>query len=137
MLVFMHLDIYIDGGTLGRNPSSEGVYWSVVGTSDGGMNDFAISRRTSKLYTTNNEAEYCALIDALYEIGVRGPLTATIHCDSRMVVEQINGRWKVKNDRLKALHHFATSAVAGLKLNGTEVHIVWVPRAENVERLGH
>lgn len=133
----MHLDIYIDGGTLGANPSAEGVYWSLVGTTYDGVGDFLISRRESRSYRTNNEAEYCALIDALTEVYERNPVTAIIHCDSRMVVEQTNGRWKVKNARLQKLYDTAMNWLDNVRSTGTEVAIVWVPREENVERLGH
>jgi ribonuclease HI len=133
----MHIEIYVDGGTILGNPSTEGVYWSVVGTTDDGVGDFLISRRSSRAYRTNNEAEYLAVIDALTEVYEREPLTATIHCDSRMVVQQMNGVWKVKNARIAVLYALASSWLDNLRDRGTEVHIVWVPREENVERLGH
>lgn len=53
---------------------------------------------------TNNEAEYRALIRGLKEIINLKILSVDIYADSELVVKQINGKYKVKNERMLALH---------------------------------
>ena len=50
---------------------------------------------------TNNEAEYTALIHGLKSLLNLSVLNVTIYSDSELVVKQINGEYKVKNDRMK------------------------------------
>ena len=53
---------------------------------------------------TNNEAEYTALIHGLKSLLNLSVLNVTIYSDSELVVKQINGEYKVKNDRMKKLY---------------------------------
>ena len=53
---------------------------------------------------TNNEAEYKALIRGLKELINLKLLSADIYADSELVVKQINGIYKVKNERMQLLH---------------------------------
>lgn len=77
--------------------------------------------------TTNNVAEYNGMI-----AGVRRALEiapdASLHIrlDSKLVVEQMSGRWKIKNAVLADL-----AAEARSILSGTPVSFEWIPRAEN------
>jgi ribonuclease HI len=52
---------------------------------------------------TNNEAEYEALIEGLKAVSEWKPDRLEIFLDSKLVVEQVNGRWKVKEARLQPL----------------------------------
>lgn len=54
--------------------------------------------------TTNNEAEYHALIDGLKAIRDWRPDRLVVFLDSKLVVEQVNGRYRVKSQELKPLH---------------------------------
>jgi probable phosphoglycerate mutase len=91
--------------------------------------------------TTNNEAEYLSLINGLKAIlrkaerEARDPrgISVTILSDSKLVVEQVSGRWKVKHDGLKPLH---AEAVQLLRRFGNW-RLEWQPRAESVRLLGH
>ncbi|HEY4224653.1 MAG TPA: reverse transcriptase-like protein [Pseudolysinimonas sp.] len=77
--------------------------------------------------TTNNVAEYNGMM-----AGVRRALEidpqAVLHVrlDSKLVVEQMSGRWKIKNAALADLAAEARSILAG-----TPVSFEWIPRAEN------
>jgi len=76
---------------------------------------------------TNNVAEYTGLIE-----GVRRALTidpdAELHVrlDSKLVVEQMSGRWKIKHPDMAEL-----AAVARELLTGTPVRFEWIPREQN------
>jgi ribonuclease HI len=52
---------------------------------------------------TNNEAEYRALLLALGEAERRGATEVTIFSDSLLLVEQVNGRFRIKAENLKPL----------------------------------
>ncbi|NYD66072.1 reverse transcriptase-like protein [Agromyces atrinae] len=76
---------------------------------------------------TNNVAEYTGMLE-----GVRRALTidpnAEIHVrmDSKLVVEQMAGRWKIKHPDMQKLAVEARSLIAG-----RPVTFEWIPRAEN------
>jgi ribonuclease HI len=72
---------------------------------------------------TNNEAEYSALIRGIDELLNLNILHAEIYADSELIVKQINGEYKVKNERMLKLHSKATSLLK--QLNSWSVnHIV-------------
>ncbi len=85
---------------------------------------------------TNNEAEYRAIIKAL-QILLQSKWFAQnniadkmVICrlDSQLVVEQINGNYKVKQDHLKEFMVKIRSMIEQMHLNITFVHI---PREQN------
>lgn len=53
---------------------------------------------------TNNEAEYLALIKGIDLCLENNISNISIFADSELVVKQINGDYKVKNERMAALH---------------------------------
>ena len=61
---------------------------------------------------TNNEAEYSALIKGLEESLRLNISNIEIFADSELVVKQINGEYKVKNERMQRLHHKATGLLS-------------------------
>jgi ribonuclease HI len=122
--------MYCDGGMIGtRNPSTEGVHWS-VGWDDG--HGFHIRRGRSTDYSTNNEAEWLALTDAI-RLCSGVPFPVVIHSDSEVIVRQFNGIYRCKNPRLQPLMAEALE----LAREVPDLQVVWVPRAEIVPRLGH
>jgi ribonuclease HI len=76
---------------------------------------------------TNNEAEYNALIDGLKAVSEWKPDRLEIYLDSKLVVEQVNGRWKVKEARLQSLQTKAKELLAAFP----EVEIKHVERVRN------
>jgi ribonuclease HI len=53
---------------------------------------------------TNNEAEYQALIDGLKAVAEWNPDRLEIYLDSKLVVEQVNGTYRVKKHELQSLY---------------------------------
>ena len=76
---------------------------------------------------TNNEAEYHALIEGLKAVSEWKPDRLEIYLDSKLVVEQMNGRWKVKEARMQALQSKAKDLLASFP----EVEIKHVERERN------
>jgi ribonuclease HI len=89
---------------------------------------------------TNNQAEYRSLLAGLAAVieQLGGPGGARSHhievrSDSQLVVEQLNGRWKVRNAELKPLHAEALTRLKTFQ----KWDVLWHPRAESVRILGH
>ena len=61
---------------------------------------------------TNNEAEYHALIDGLKAVSEWKPDRLEVCMDSKLVVEQMNGVYRVKEPRMQDLHARAKSLLA-------------------------
>jgi broad specificity phosphatase PhoE/ribonuclease HI len=112
-----------DGGSRG-NPGPAG-YGSVVWTADRAAvlaeSKQAIGR------ATNNVAEYRALIAGLEEAAKIGATEVEVSMDSKLVVEQMSGRWKVKHPDLAVLHQQASALSARFE----RITYAWIPRAEN------
>ena len=111
--------IRADGAARGNpGPASAG---AVVIDADG---DAAAARRpdASPLATvseylgrrTNNVAEYTAVIRALDVAAELGAREAELILDSLLVVEQLSGRWKVKDAKLATLHAEALARLRAL-----------------------
>lgn len=62
---------------------------------------------------TNNEAEYLALIEGLKAVAEWKPDRLRVFLDSKLVAEQVQGRYKVKKPELQPLHKLATELLAG------------------------
>ena len=78
---------------------------------------------------TNNEAEYRGLIEGLRAAKALGIRRLCVEGDSQLVVRQIMGEYKVRNERLKILHAEAME----LKDSFPEFEIRHVERALNSE----
>jgi ribonuclease HI len=90
---------------------------------------------------TNNEAEYKALLGGLEELrrvlageGHRpADVEIEVRGDSRLVLEQLRGAWRVKNQRLAGLHRQADELLEGFG----RVRLVHQDRSRSVRILGH
>ncbi len=114
--------INADGGSRG-NPGPAG-YGAVVFDAAGTV----LAERSAALgVTTNNVAEYSGLIAGLQAALELGATRVTARLDSKLVVEQMSGRWKIKNSDLQTL----AAAAQDLLRRFDRVDFEWVPRAQN------
>ena len=117
-----HLFVYADGGSRGNpGPAGAGAY---LETEDGDP--------VARIYkylgeTTNNVAEYSALIFGLKEAQRQKADQVTVRMDSQLVVKQIAGEYRVKEPTLQKLHAQVLELIQGFKKFKAE-HI---PREEN------
>ena len=118
------LVVEADGGSRG-NPGPAG-YGAVV--RDAASGDVLAELSESLGTTTNNVAEYAGLIAGLETAGDLAP-GADVHVrmDSKLVVEQMSGRWQIKHPALQPLASRASAAARRLG----RVRYEWVPRARN------
>ena len=117
------LIVEADGGSRG-NPGESGSGAIVIDAETGELlAEIAIYGGIA----SNNVAEYRGMI-----AGVRRALeidpdaSLTVRMDSKLVVEQMSGRWKIKHPAMAELAQEARSV-----LIGTPVRFVWMPRLQN------
>jgi ribonuclease H / adenosylcobalamin/alpha-ribazole phosphatase len=119
----MKVIVEADGGSRG-NPGPAG-YGAVVWTAD--HNTVLAERKQAIGRATNNVAEYSGLIAGLEEAAKLGASEVDVNMDSKLVVEQMSGRWKVKHPDMAPLHQQATA----LSTRFDRITYNWVPRAKN------
>ena len=133
----MKLDIFTDGGSRG-NPGPGGIGIAVFNRE---LNQEIYSHAAFIGHTTNNEAEYRAFItsakwlEEFAHIANHHVEEATWYLDSKLVVEQLNKRWKVKEARIKELVAEANAVLTRFSLAAPgsflRYEIRYVPREKN------
>lgn len=112
-----------DGGSRG-NPGPAG-YGSVV--IDAATGETLVERAEYIGVATNNVAEYRGLVAGLRAARELDPAAAVrVRMDSKLVVEQMSGRWKIKHPDMKPL-----AAEASRVYPPGQVTYEWIPREQN------
>ena len=124
------LKLFSDGGARG-NPGPAGYGFVVIGVSESGA-EIILKKCGNYLgIATNNQAEYKGIISGLEWIldqeFTNKPIK--IYLDSLLIVNQVNGKFKVKNAGLKPLW----GRVVTLLNKFPKYSIQHVPRAQNAE----
>ncbi|MBV8965516.1 MAG: bifunctional RNase H/acid phosphatase [Mycobacteriaceae bacterium] len=119
----MRLIVEADGGSRG-NPGPAG-FGSVVWSHDHSAVLAEIKEAIG--IATNNVAEYRGLIAGLTEAARLGATEVEARLDSKLVVEQMSGRWKVKHPDIASLHAQARDIASDFD----RVSFTWVPREKN------
>jgi len=123
----MRITLFSDGGARGNpGPSAVGVVCYHNETMQ-----FEVSKYIGE--TTNNVAEYTAVIVGLERLSLfltntPGVQKITWNLDSKLVVEQLSRRWKIKEHHLRELAEACWQKLAALPIACSFYH---VPRAEN------
>jgi ribonuclease HI len=115
--------IEADGGSRG-NPGPAG-YGAVV--LDPVTDQVLVERAEGLGVTTNNVAEYQGLIAGLRAAIELGATDVDVRMDSKLVVEQMCGRWKIKHPAMQPLAREATELVREIG----SVRFEWIPRLRN------
>lgn len=119
----MRLKVYTDGGSRG-NPW---VAWLGVYITDDQAKE--VEKRYKNLgIKTNNEAEY---LGAYYGIKRAIELWATeieLFMDSKLVIEQLSGNWKIKKPELKVINDDILQLISNSKI---KIVYNWIAREQN------
>lgn len=118
--------VWTDGGARG-NPGPAG--FGVVIAGGAGQTVTELSEYLGE--TTNNQAEYWAVVTALQkvrELAAGAPATVHVRLDSELVVRQLAGEYKVKHEALKPLFGKVRELILAL---GGRVQFEHIPRREN------
>ena len=120
----MKVIIYADGGSRG-NPGVAGSGTVIYdGSGQRILREIVYVVGTK---STNNVAEYNGLLRGLEAATEMGATEVEFHMDSKLVVEQINGRWKIKHPDMQKLALRAREYINGF----SSFSLDWVPRAKN------
>jgi broad specificity phosphatase PhoE/ribonuclease HI len=119
----LRVAVEADGGSRG-NPGPAG-YGAVV--LEEGTGEVLLERYASLGTTTNNVAEYSGLIAGLRAAAELGAARVDVRMDSKLVIEQMSGRWQIKNPGLRPLAAEAAKLVDGF----AAVTFEWIPRERN------
>lgn len=114
--------LHTDGGARG-NPGPAGI--GIVLEAPDGSLLAQVARSIGE--ATNNVAEYRAVITGLETALEHGVTDLEVQVDSELVVSQLKGEWKIKNDRLRGLA--ARAEILMRKFD--KIELVHVPRELN------
>jgi len=119
------IEIWTDGAAEPTNPGP-----AAIGAYGARGEDIIFEISLQIGWATNNVAEYKAAIAALCvaqsHFRFDEKPEAVLRTDSRLVVEQFNGRWKCRSDHLKELLDLLRRVSSGM-----DVTMLWIPREEN------
>jgi ribonuclease H / adenosylcobalamin/alpha-ribazole phosphatase len=118
------LIVHCDGAARG-NPGPAGI--GVFVTDETGRTVAELAEGIGP--ATNNVAEYRAAMAGLRLAAARGARRVLLRSDSRLLVEQLEGRFKVKNPTLQRLREEARALIKEFE----RVAIEHVPREQNAE----
>ncbi|MEE8319308.1 MAG: ribonuclease HI family protein [bacterium] len=123
MTVSTKAQLWVDGAARG-NPgeAGAGAYMKLPGCEPAGRGEFLGN-------ATNNVAEYKALLLGLEMANNLNIKAVEIYSDSELMIKQMTGEYRVKNEDLKTLFSLAHQAAGCLE----SVSYSHVPREENVE----
>ncbi|MGZ3140516.1 bifunctional RNase H/acid phosphatase [Lentzea chajnantorensis] len=119
----MKVIVEADGGSRG-NPGPAG-YGAVV--RDHRSGETLAERKGFVGVATNNVAEYQGLIAGLRAAAEVGAGVVEVRMDSKLVVEQMSGRWKIKHPSMQPLAREAQQVAQGFD----RVSYEWIPRERN------
>jgi ribonuclease HI len=115
--------VFIDGASRGNpGPAGIGVVFK---------NGHGTSRELSRSIgeTTNNVAEYLALIYALQQALRDGYTALAVYTDSELLVRQLEGRYQVRDAKLRLFHDLARELMHGF----AACTVRHIPRSRNAE----
>jgi ribonuclease HI len=121
----MTLHAFTDGASRG-NPGESGI--GVVVHDEKGKRVLSLRRYIG--ISTNNRAEYTALITLLERLDSIRCDRLIVYSDSELMVRQLSGQYKVREKRLKGFHRRAAALLAARPF-ATEVR--HIPREKNRE----
>ncbi|MDR7329818.1 Glucosyl-3-phosphoglycerate phosphatase [Corynebacterium guangdongense] len=120
----LKVNVFADGGSRG-NPGVAGSGTAVYDAATGDLLReivYVVGRKS-----TNNVAEYHGLLRGLEAAAELGASEVYVFLDSKLVVEQMSGRWKIKHPDMQKLAMEARR----LAQQFDRVAYTWVPRAQN------
>jgi probable phosphoglycerate mutase len=120
----LRLILHCDGAARG-NPGPAGVGVHLADASGATVAEIAEGIGEA----TNNVAEYTAAIRGLERARELGAAEVHLRSDSKLMIEQLSGRWKIKNKNLIRLHREVRALADGFE----RVTYEHVPRERNVE----
>lgn len=117
---------YCDGACEPKNPGGTGTWAYVMIDEVGNEVDRDSGSLGSNPSMTNNIAEYHAVLRALRYAWNMPVVVGKVRTDSKLVVEQVHGRWACNAEHLIPLRDEIRELLCG-----GEIELEWVPRRRN------
>ena len=124
---------WFDGACGPINPGGTATYGIMVKDQDGTvlLKEHGLVGQGSAM--SNNLAEYAGVLQILKYLSYRPLGRVTIHGDSKLVINQLNGRWRIRKGLYLSIAVEAKELLAHLKGLGWQITCCWIPRERNKE----
>ena len=134
---------WFDGACEPVNPGGTATFGVMIKDKDGTvlLKEHGLVGKGSRM--SNNVAEYAGVLHFLKYLSSRPPRRVTIHGDSNLVINQLNGKWRVRKGLYLSSAVEAKELLAYLRGLGWQVSLCWIPRTQNEEcdalskKIGH
>ena len=124
---------WFDGGCSPVNPGGTATYGVIIKDQDGTIVVWEHGLVGKGSAISNNVAEYAGVLCVLKYLRSLPPARATIRGDSNLVINQLNGRWRIRKGLYRSIAVEAKELLARLKGLGWQIACCWIPRAQNEE----
>jgi ribonuclease HI len=124
---------WFDGACGPVNPGGIASFGVLVKNDDGTvlLREHGLVGMGSKM--SNNVAEYAGVLHMLKHLVSRPPGRVTIYGDSSLVINQLNGKWRIRKGLYRSIAIEAKELLAHLLGLGWQITCCWIPRAQNEE----
>jgi ribonuclease HI len=134
---------WFDGACEPVNPGGKATFGVVVKARDGTvlLREHGYVGEGSQM--SNNVAECAGVLHVLKYLAPRPPGRVTIHGDSNLVINQLNGKWRIRKGLYRSIAMEAKELLAYLRGLGWKITCCWIPRTQNEEcdalskKIGH
>ena len=121
----MRLKVYTDGWSRG-NPGIAGIWVYITD-----ITGIEIEKRYKNIGTkTNNEAEYLWAYYGIKRAIELGGTDLELFMDSKLVIEQLSGNWKIKKPELKVINDDIWELI---HTSGIKIVYNWIAREKNTQ----
>ena len=124
---------WFDGACEPVNPGGTASFGVVIKGEDGTvlLRDHGVVGKGKAM--SNNVAEYAGVLHILKYLAPRPPGRVTIHGDSNLVINQLNGKWRVRKGLYLSIAIETKELLAYLRGRGWQINFCWIPREQNEE----
>ena len=124
---------WFDGACGPVNPGGTATYGVMIKDQDGAILVWEHGLVGKGSTMSNNVAEYAGVLQVLKYLAARPPGRVTIHGDSNLVINQLNGKWRMRKGLYLSTAKEAKALLAHLHNCGWEINLCWIPREQNEE----
>jgi len=124
---------WFDGACGPINPGGTATYGIMIKDQDGTILVWEHGLIGKGSTMSNNVAEYAGVLQVLKYLAPRLPGQVTIHGDSKLVINQLNGKWRVRKGLYLSIAIEAKALLAYLHGLGWQINLCWIPRTQNQE----
>jgi ribonuclease HI len=124
---------WFDGACTPVNPGGTASFGVIIKDENGTvlLRDHGVVGKGKAM--SNNVAEYAGVLHILKYLAPRLPGRVAIHGDSNLVINQLNGKWRVRKGFYLSIAIETKELLAHLRGLGWQINFCWIPRERNEE----